>query len=98
MDMQATSLHLADGETIPVKVASSRQKVLLECERPLPFLSYITQGRWEEALAPDTFLRGVVFDDEEAIFSLCSPFGIIADEIVRLSAEQARILILERLW
>ena len=98
MDMQAASLHLADGETIPVKIASSRQKVLLECERPQSFLSYITQGRWVEDLEPDTFLRGVVFDDEEAIFSLCNPFGIIADEIVRLSAEQARILILERLW
>ena len=98
MDMQTAALHLADGETIPVKIASSRQKVLLECELPQPFLSYITQGRWEEALEPDTFLRGVVFDDEEAIFSLCNPFGIIADEIVRLSAEQARTLILERLW
>ena len=98
MDMQAAALHLADGETIPVKVASSRQKVLLECERPRPFLSYITQGRWVEDLEPDTFLRGVVFDDEEAIFSLCNPLGIVEDEIVRLSAEQARILILERLW
>ena len=93
--MQAAALHLADGETIPVKVASSTQKVLLECERPLPFLSYITQGRWVEDLEPDTFLRGVVFDDEEAIFSLCNALGIVADEIVRLPAEKARTLILE---
>jgi len=51
-----------------------------------------------EALEPDTYLRGVVFDDEEAIFSLCNALGIVADEIVRLPAEKARTLILERLW
>jgi hypothetical protein len=96
--LQSAALHLNDGETIQIWIGATDTTTLLECKNPVPFLAHITQGRWTGALDPDTYLRGVLFDDEEAIFTLCDQFGVVADEVVRLSPEAARALILEKVW
>lgn len=92
------ALHLSDGVTIPIMIAANKSTTLVECKKPMPFLAHITNGRWTKELDPDTYLRGVLFPDEEAIFSLLDPFGIVDDEIVKLSPEEARTLILEKVW
>jgi hypothetical protein len=98
MDLKPATLHLADGETIPLLIAPAERKTLLECPIPMPFLSHITNGKWSSDLNPDTYLRGVVFENSEAVFSLFDQFGMVADAVVRLSPDEARSLILERLW
>lgn len=96
--LRIAALHLNDGETIPIRIGKNDRTTLVECKTPLPFLAHITQGRWTAELKPDTYLRGIVFSDEEAVFSLFDQFGTVADEVVRLSPEQARSLILEKVW
>lgn len=98
MEMKPATLHLTDGETIPVMIAPANRRTFVECPSPLPFLTHITRGKWTSGLNPDTYLRGVLFEDEEAIFSLFDPFGMVADGVVRLSPDDARTLILERVW
>jgi hypothetical protein len=97
MNMQPLSLHLNDGETIPVRISTVENTTLIECQEPLPFLEHITNGQWSARLSPDTYLRGRVLPNEGALFSLCDQFGMVADEIVRLTNDEAQKLILDRL-
>jgi hypothetical protein len=97
MNMRALALHMSGGETIPVRIAAGEKTTLLECQAPAPFLAHVTRGRWTSPLQPDTYLRGVVTSGVGAIFSLCDQFGIVADEIVRLDPDEARVL-LEVIW
>jgi hypothetical protein len=97
MRMQPVSLHLDDGETIPVRISTSDNTTLIECQEPMPFLDHITNGRWTTVLTPDTYLRGRVLPNEGALFCLCDQFGLVADEVVRLTQEEAKRLILDRL-
>jgi len=97
MNMQPLSLHLDDGETIPVRISTSENTTLIACQEPRPFLEHITKGQWSAALTPDTYLRGRVLPNEGALFCLCDQFGMVADEIVRLTNEEAQTLILDRL-
>ena len=97
MSMQPHSLHLDDGETIPVQVSTSENTTLIECQNPRPFLEHITHGRWSASLTPDTYLRGCVLPNEGALFCLCDQFGTVADDIVRLTNEEAQRLIFDRL-
>jgi hypothetical protein len=95
--MEPVSLHLDDGETIPVRISTSENTTLIECQEPMPFLEHITHGRWTVSLSPDTYLRGCVLPNEGALFCLCNQFGMVADDIVRLTNEEAQTLILDRL-
>jgi hypothetical protein len=97
MKMQPLSLHLDDGDTIPVHVSTADNTTLIECQDPMPFLEHITHGRWSTSLTPDTYLRGCVLPNEGALFCLCDQFGTIADDIVRLTNQEAQELILDRL-
>ena len=96
--MQNVHLHLAGGETIPLKIAANDRTTLLECQNPLPFLEHVSQGRWTNSIGPETYLRGSVHPEEGAIFSLCGPLGIVADDVLRLSPERARSLLLDMIW
>ncbi len=96
--MQDVHLPLAGGETIPITNAANDRTTLLECQNPLPFLEHVTQGRWPNSIGPDTYLRGIVIPDEGAIFSLCGPLGIVADDVVRLTPERAQALLLDKIW
>ncbi len=95
--MLPVSLRLDDGETIPVRIATSDETTLIECQVPRPFLEHITHGQWQTSLTPDTYLRGCVLPKEGALFCLCDQFGMVADDVVRLTTEEARTLILDRL-
>jgi len=97
MGMHPRSLHLPDGETIAVQISTSDNTTLIECQNPRPFLEHITHGRWSASLTPDTYLRGCVLPNEGALFCLCDQFGTVADDIVRLTNEEAQHLILDRL-
>ena len=95
--MRPRSLTLDDGETIAVQISTSEDTTLIECQNPRPFLQYITHGRWSASLTPDTYLRGCVLPKEGALFCLCDQFGTVADDIVRLTNEEAQTLIFDRL-
>ncbi len=95
--MQSAVLHLEGGEQIPVRISTSDDTTLIECEEPMPFLEHITRGHWQTSLTPDTYLRGCVLPNEGALFCLCDQFGMVADEVVRLTCEEAQQLILDRL-
>ncbi|MBV8880323.1 MAG: hypothetical protein JO332_10185 [Planctomycetaceae bacterium] len=95
--MRPQSLDLGGGETIPVRILTHDNTTLIECEQPVAFLEHITNGKWSRTLSPDTYLRGRVLPNEGALFSLCDQFGMVADEIVRLTNEEAQNLILDRL-
>lgn len=95
--MRDACLRLPDGETLPVRILESSGSTLIECEEPMPFLEHITRGTWRTTLTPDTYLRGCLWPREGALFSLCDQFGMVADEVVRLTCEEARELILDRL-
>src|SRR5436190_6459499 len=97
MGMRPKSLTLADGGTISVQVSTSDNTTLIECLNPHPFLRHITRGRWSASLTPDTYLRGCVLPKEGALFCLCDQFGTVADDIVRLTNEEAQQLIFDRL-
>jgi hypothetical protein len=97
MNMQPLSLHVGDGEMIPVRISRFDNTTLIECAQPVPFLEHITNGRWSATLSPDTYLRGRVLPEEGALFCLCDQFGTVADEIVRLTFEEAQKLIFDRL-
>jgi hypothetical protein len=97
MLMRTVHLQAEGQEAIPVKLATHVATTLLECHAPGPFLAHVTQGRWTEPLAPDAYLRGILIPDEGAIFSICGPLGVVADEVVRLTDGEARRLILDRL-
>ncbi|HVR86547.1 MAG TPA: hypothetical protein VMU54_19645 [Planctomycetota bacterium] len=97
MDRQVRSLHLDDGETIPVRISTSENTTLIERQQPLRFLEHITKGQWSASRTPDTYLRGCVPPNEGALVCLCDHFGMLADEIVRLTNEEAQTLILDRL-
>jgi hypothetical protein len=80
-----------------VRISTSESTTLIECQEPLPFLEHITKGQWSASLTPDTYLRGRVLPNEGALFCLCDQFGMVADDIVRLTNEEAQSLILDRL-
>ena len=96
--MRATYLHPGDDEAIAVRLADSQDMILLECHAAERFLSHITLGRWSEPLGPEAYVRGIVIPREGAQFSLCGPLGVVADDVARLSEDEARTLILDRLW
>ena len=97
MPMQTAHLVTDAQDAIPVKLASSDDATLLECDAPGRFLAHVTEGRWRQPLAPGAYLRGIVVPREGAVFSLCGPLGLLADEVVRLSEADARRLVLDRL-
>lgn len=97
MSLHPQSLRLDDGGTITVQVSATGDTTLIECLEPGAFLEHITCGRWNSPLTPDTYLRGCVFQNEGAQFSLCDQFGMVADGIVKLTPEEAQRLILDRL-
>jgi hypothetical protein len=99
MDPCVTYLHTENGSTIPVRVLTSKEgKTLFECSDPLPFLEHITAGRWKPPLSPQTYLRGVLIPSQGATFSLLDPFGVVADEVVKLSDQEAHSRLLDALW
>jgi hypothetical protein len=97
MDRQLLSLHLDDGETIPVRISTSGNTTLIECQQPLSFLEHLMKGQWPASLTPDTYPRGRVLPNEGTLICLCDQFEMLADEIVRLPNEEAQTLILDRL-
>ena len=97
MSMRPQSLTTDDGETISVQVSTSDNTTLIECQNPRSFLHHITHGKWSASLTPDTYLRGCVLPNEGALFCLCDQFGTVADDIVRLTNEEAQRLIFDRL-
>lgn len=98
LNMRPAHLHVPEAEAIPVRLATSDKATLLECHAPGRFLAHVTGGRWSEPLLPELYLRGVVSPGEGALFSLCGPLGLVDDEVVRLSTEEAQRLILDLLW
>lgn len=98
MNMRTVHLHIPEAEAIPVRLATSEATTLLECHAPDRFLAHVTGGRWTAPLLPELYLRGVVTPEEGALFSLCGPLGLVDDEVVRLSTEEARRLVLDLLW
>jgi len=97
MKMHSARLLTETNGEIPIKISTSEKTTLIECQEPVPFLEYITSGRWNAPVGPDTYLRGCVLPKEGALFSLCNQFGLVADEVVRLTEEEAKRLILDRL-
>lgn len=98
MQMRSAHLHPAGEEAIPVRLANSDRTTLLECHAPDRFLVHVTEGRWSSRLTPDVYLRGVVIPKEGALFSICGPLGVVADEVVRLSEDDAKRLVLDLIW
>lgn len=94
---ESSFLHTEYGEQVPVTLARVSGNVLLECHTPEPFLRQASGGRIDGTLAPGTFVRGVVIQ-EGAIFQLRDAFGLVADEVLRLTREEARGRLLDRIW
>ena len=97
MLMRTVHVRPEGEEAIPVRLASSEGKTLLECHAPDRFLAHLTGGSWSARLTSDAFLRGVVIPGVGALFSICGPLGVVDDEVVRLSVEEAQRLILDLL-
>lgn len=98
MMMHPACLRTEDGQGIPLQVATWEGTTLLECRDPQAFLRQVAEGRSELSLSPDTYLRGVVIPGEGAFFQLRDPFGLVADDVLSLGEEEARLRLLDRIW
>ena len=96
--MKQVVLRTADGIDLPVSVAESGPKRLVECREAATFLRHISGNRCDPELSPDTFLRGVVIPGEGAFFQLRDVFGVVADDVCRLTDSEVRETLSGILW
>lgn len=72
--------------------------VLLECRQAGGFLRAVAHDSLKGDLAPDVYLRGVIFPEREALFELRDPFGTVMPETVSLDRESVDDLLRKVLW
>jgi hypothetical protein len=87
----------AGGIRIPIKVREQEGATLLECHDPATLLPYLVNCSEPLALAPDTFLRGIITPGVGGQFQLFDSLGTVSHDVLTIGEKEAADLV-RNLW